>query len=174
MYHDSLYVIVHIREPALKLWWMDMETELFDDVRSDHQRKAYGEITYDCRWRHTSRVRHERKRILPSPCDLGRTGTFAVVDGYTGVLSLDHLVIISTPRQTYESPYIDGLVQERRNSSALAMELHLSYTNPSKWQTTVVMNLYVLIVVWFAGKYSQRFCQILRNAKCCSKETIYH
>ena len=27
--------------------------------------------------------------------------------------------------------HIDGLVQERRNSSALAMELHLSCTNPS-------------------------------------------
>ena len=27
--------------------------------------------------------------------------------------------------------YIDGLVQERRNSSALAMELRLSYTKPS-------------------------------------------
>ena len=29
--------------------------------------------------------------------------------------------------------YIDGLVQERRNSSVLAMELHLSCTNPSIW-----------------------------------------
>ena len=29
--------------------------------------------------------------------------------------------------------YIDGLVQERRNSSALAMELHLSCTNSSTW-----------------------------------------
>ena len=29
--------------------------------------------------------------------------------------------------------YIDGLVQERRNSSALAMELRLSCTNPSIW-----------------------------------------
>ena len=29
------------------------------------------------------------------------------------------------------SIYMDGLVQERCNSSALAMELHLSYTNPS-------------------------------------------
>ena len=28
--------------------------------------------------------------------------------------------------------YIDGLVQERRNSSVLAMELRLSWTNPSK------------------------------------------
>ena len=27
--------------------------------------------------------------------------------------------------------HLDGLVQERRNSSALAMELRLSYTNPS-------------------------------------------
>ena len=27
--------------------------------------------------------------------------------------------------------HIDGLVQERRNSSAVAMELRLSYTNPS-------------------------------------------
>ena len=36
----------------------------------------------------------------------------------------------------YELPlghvqYIDGLVQERRNSSANALELHLSCTNPS-------------------------------------------
>ena len=29
--------------------------------------------------------------------------------------------------------HIDGLVQERRNSSALAMELRLSCTNPSTW-----------------------------------------
>ena len=30
--------------------------------------------------------------------------------------------------------YINGLVQERRNSSALAMELRLSYTDPSIWE----------------------------------------
>ena len=29
-----------------------------------------------------------------------------------------------------ETVYIDGLVQERRNSSAIAIELRLSYTNP--------------------------------------------
>ena len=33
------------------------------------------------------------------------------------------------------SGQIDGLVQERRNSSALAMELRLSCINPSKWTT---------------------------------------
>ena len=33
----------------------------------------------------------------------------------------------------YVLDYIDGLVQERRNSSALAMELRLSCTNPSIW-----------------------------------------
>ena len=32
-----------------------------------------------------------------------------------------------------EIQQIDGLVQGRRNSSALAMELRLSCTNPSKW-----------------------------------------
>ena len=32
-------------------------------------------------------------------------------------------------------PYFDGLVQEGRNSSALAMELRLSCTNPSIWDT---------------------------------------
>ena len=31
------------------------------------------------------------------------------------------------------SDYFDGLVQERRNSSALAMALRLSCTNPSIW-----------------------------------------
>ena len=30
-----------------------------------------------------------------------------------------------------DGAYIDGLVQERRNSSALAMELRLPCTNPS-------------------------------------------
>ena len=29
---------------------------------------------------------------------------------------------------------IDGLLQERHNSGALAMELHPSYTNPSKYE----------------------------------------
>ena len=31
--------------------------------------------------------------------------------------------------------HIDGLVQERRNSSALAMELHLSCTNPPIYES---------------------------------------
>ena len=31
----------------------------------------------------------------------------------------------------HKSDYVDCIVQERRNSSALAMELHLSCTNPS-------------------------------------------
>ena len=35
----------------------------------------------------------------------------------------------------FEMDNIDGLVQERRNSSALAMELRLSCTNPSIYVT---------------------------------------
>ena len=40
--------------------------------------------------------------------------------------------------------YIDGLVQERRNSSALAVELHLSCTNPVisyQWYFVVVLSI---------------------------------
>ena len=37
--------------------------------------------------------------------------------------------------------YFDGLVQERHNSSALAMELHLSCTNP----LTRVAHYYMLV-----------------------------
>ena len=33
--------------------------------------------------------------------------------------------------------HMDGLVQEKRNSSALAMELRLSCTNPSIWWTSI-------------------------------------
>ena len=35
---------------------------------------------------------------------------------------------------------IDGLVQERRNSSALAVEFNLSCTNPSTWFTDAYMH----------------------------------
>ena len=35
--------------------------------------------------------------------------------------------------------FIDGLVQERRNSSALAMELRLSCTNLSKWHVEFLL-----------------------------------
>ena len=44
---------------------------------------------------------------------------------------------------------IDGLVQKRRNSSALVMELRLSYTNPSIWSL-------ILIPVFAGPKYSDR------------------
>ena len=37
-----------------------------------------------------------------------------------------------------DSVEIDGLVQERRNSIANALELCLSFTNPSKWDLTVL------------------------------------
>ena len=46
----------------------------------------------------------------------------------------------------WAAAYISGLVQKRRNSSALAMELRLSHTNPSilpgdtcSWVTDVIM-----------------------------------
>ena len=43
--------------------------------------------------------------------------------------------------------HIDILVQERRNTSALAMELRLSWTNPSKYLLTYKnMSIYVNIL----------------------------
>ena len=44
----------------------------------------------------------------------------------------------STPVKMQQGLHIDGLVQERCNSSALAMELRLSCTNPSIYQLTEI------------------------------------
>ena len=46
-------------------------------------------------------------------------------------------------------PHLDGLVQKRCNSSALAMELHLSCNNPSIWSGTALqLNQCWIIVNW--------------------------
>ena len=44
-----------------------------------------------------------------------------------------------TPDPNNLKEYIDGLMQERRNSSALAMELRLSCTNPWIWTCVYVV-----------------------------------
>ena len=47
-----------------------------------------------------------------------------------------NLCLFSTAKyylSTTKAHEIDGLVQERCNSIANALELHISYTNPSKW-----------------------------------------
>ena len=50
-----------------------------------------------------------------------------------GYLLENHHKIISCPISFAHNLYIDGLVQEKRNSSALATELCLSCTNPYRW-----------------------------------------
>ena len=47
----------------------------------------------------------------------------------------------SVPSHYLKQWYIDGLVQERRNSSALAMELRLSCTNPSILSVIIITPL---------------------------------
>ena len=42
----------------------------------------------------------------------------------------DLLKLFSTYNDIFDYPLIDGLMQERRNSIANALELHLSCTNP--------------------------------------------
>ena len=49
---------------------------------------------------------------------------------------------------SYQDLHIDELVQERCNSSAIAMELHLSCTNRSIWYTNLLWHdeaLYLII-----------------------------
>ena len=54
---------------------------------------------------------------------------------------------------------MDGyLVQERRNSSALAMELRLSCTTPSKWAECILLNILNYIHVW-CWLYQRGSCQ---------------
>ena len=50
---------------------------------------------------------------------------------YLWVQSLDHSFTFVIPRPRHSKNPFDGFVQERRNSSALAMELRLSCTKPS-------------------------------------------
>ena len=47
------------------------------------------------------------------------------------VASLEVVRVVNLIASSSSNDHNDGLVQERRNSSALAMELHLSCTNPS-------------------------------------------
>ena len=56
--------------------------------------------------------------------------------------------------------HIDGLVQERRNSSALAMELRLSCTNPSLSTNTSSL----VINTWEFEQNGQHFADV--NFKC--------
>ena len=49
------------------------------------------------------------------------------------VIGQDHIIVADVLMKSCELlPHIDGLVQERRNSSALAMDLRLSCINPLK------------------------------------------
>ena len=44
--------------------------------------------------------------------------------------------------------YVDGPVQEKPNSSALAMELHLSYSNPSMFSCVLAPANFAHILYW--------------------------
>ena len=52
----------------------------------------------------------------------------------------DQWVAVSGSNVFSRKQEIDVLVQERHNSSVLAMELHLSCTNPSKYQSSYVVS----------------------------------
>ena len=72
--------------------------------------------------------------------------------------SIRDQLIWARPQQNLKSKpqdvdHIDELVQERHNSSALTMELRLSYTNPSIWYVFVSSNpsLFFLNIIIIHG-----------------------
>ena len=52
---------------------------------------------------------------------------------------------------------IDGLVQEEHNSSALAMELRLSCTNPWKWLIHSQTSMTALLKLEWTSNFTQYF-----------------
>ena len=74
--------------------------------------------------------------------------------------------------------HIDGLVQERRNSSALAMELRLSCTSPSIWLYIICCilmmtscNGYAFRITGSSGAYNGRWVPIINGQK--SRASIF-
>ena len=58
--------------------------------------------------------------------------------------------------------YTDGLVQKRRNSNALAMELRLSCTNPSIWDLNLVITVVTNLQAPNGAKPSTDTLQIIK------------
>ena len=69
--------------------------------------------------------------------------------------------------------YIDGLVQERCNSSALALELHLSCTNPSSHSMTLTKGELTKHISYLTRRKSYRMyvCRIQEKIYCCTNGT---
>ena len=65
----------------------------------------------------------------------------------------------SGKRRTFLA-YIDGLVQERGNSSALAMELRLSCTNPSTWPILLMIRGGALFLIQLFTNQSKCLIQV--------------
>ena len=64
--------------------------------------------------------------------------------------------IVALPTSQVSHYNVDGLVQERHNSSALAMELLLSYTNPSMyvWHDRLWFQLaFQFFYIWIMLEY---------------------
>ena len=63
--------------------------------------------------------------------------------------------------------YTHGLVQERRNSSALAMESRISRTNPTKWETFCIEHIQINFHMLMARRSIERQQTIVINSKWC-------
>ena len=67
--------------------------------------------------------------------------------------------------QWTDSSFLEGksdeLVQERHNSIALALELHLSCTNPSKWSWH-----WLMIISWTGDNFGFDYFHIIFHTSC--------
>ena len=88
-------------------------------------------VTWEC----YNGLANSQKKYWPCP------STSILLSQYT----FEHTMSLTIEMHVYEACYrswhIDGLVQERRNSSALAMELRLCCTNPSIWRNGSTLDL---------------------------------
>ena len=93
---------------------------------------------WKCNWQNVSHIIQVRLSYLVGHCDdhgslKDACGSIKVFAGFRGETGSEKFPWQLTENLRTDGIQIDKLVQERRNSSALAMELRLSCTNPLKY-----------------------------------------
>ena len=96
---------------------------------------------------------------------------FQLIQGYWCVDGICRLHFI-VPDNMVNWPDIDGLVQERHNSSALAMELCLSCTNPSIWHITTQYDDTLSVMSLFATDCNHHLLSTLLNPHYCQCSSV--
>ena len=102
---------------------------------------------------------------IQSMCKFQLIQSYWCVDGICRL----HFIV---PDNMVNWPDIDGLVQERHNSSALAMELCLSCTNPSIWHITTQYDDTLSVMSLFATDCNHHLLSTLLNPHYCQGSSV--